>query len=325
MKPTILVTGGAGYIGNVVCRALLQEGMAIKVIDKLTFGGEAIIDLLQHPRFEFIKGDITNLIDVNKALTNVNAVVHLAAIVGDPACAKQHEIARETNLRGTKLLYSLANKTAVNKFVFASTCSNYGKMKDPLSFVDEDSELSPVSLYAELKVESELYLLGQPRENCCKPTCLRFATAYGLSARPRFDLTINEFTKELTLGRELLVFGEQFWRPYCHVVDIARAIVAVLNADSSNTDFNVFNVGDTQENYQKLGIIEEIRKVIPNCKVKYVYKNEDPRDYKVSFKKIHEQLRFKITQTVPKGIREIHHAVQQRIISDPDSNRYKNS
>ncbi len=231
MKETVLVSGGAGYIGSVLVRLLLGKGYRVKVLDSLMFGGVPVIDLLNDDDFLFIKGDVRSEADLRHALEGADHVVHLAAIVGDPACAKQPDLAREINLEGSKRVYDLANELGVKRFVFASTCSNYGKMEDPDSFVDETSTLAPVSLYAETKVAVEQYLLGQLRSNRCKPTSLRFATVYGLSPRPRFDLTVNEFTKELALGRELVVFGEQFWRPYCHVVDLCRSVLAVLEAD----------------------------------------------------------------------------------------------
>ena len=319
----VLVTGGAGYIGSVLVRLLLERGYKVRVLDNLMFGGESIVDLLNNENFEFIKGDIRNNKDVERAMKDIDFVAHLAAIVGDPACAKNPSLAKETNLDGSKLVYNIANKNKVKKFIFASTCSNYGKMQDPNDYVDETSNLKPVSLYAETKVEFEQFLLSQDKNNFTKPTCLRFSTVYGLSPRMRFDLTVNEFTKELALGRELVVFGEQFWRPYCHVVDLARSIISVIEIDD-RTDYNVYNVGDTRENYQKQMIVEEILKQIPGGKIKYVKKEEDPRDYRVSFKKIKKELNFKITKRVPDGIQQIIQAIKLNLINNPDDPKYRN-
>jgi nucleoside-diphosphate-sugar epimerase len=322
----ILVTGGAGYIGSVLVRLLLAKGYNVKVLDYLKFGGEPILDLLNVPNFEFVKGDVRSEVDVVKVLNgNVYAVVHFAAIVGDPACAKEPELAKSINLEGSKNLYRLANESGVERFIFASTCSNYGKMDDPDSFVEEKSRLAPVSLYAETKVATELFLLGQDKQNTCKPTCLRFSTVYGLSLRPRFDLTVNEFAKEVAMGRELVVFGEQFWRPYCHVIDLARSAISVIEATAHKVSFEVFNVGDTSENYQKQMIVDEVLKQIPNGKFRYIKKNEDPRDYRVSFEKIKNMLDFKITKRVPEGISQIIKAIDDGFISDPDDKRYKNT
>ena len=318
----VLVTGGAGYIGSVLSRQLLQRGYRVRVLDSLVFGGEPIVDLLSDPNFEFVKDDIKT-VDAT-VMSEVDAVAHLAAIVGDPACAKEPELAKSTNLEGSKHLYHLAEANGVGRFVFASTCSNYGKMSDPNSFVTEESALAPVSLYAETKVGVEQVLLGQPPSNACKATCLRFSTVYGLSPRVRFDLTVNEFTKELALGRELVIFGEQFWRPYCHVVDLARSVVAILEAAEEKVAFNVFNVGDTEENYTKKMLVNGISEQIENCRIKYVQKDEDPRDYRVNFDKIRDAIGFKITKKVADGIREIHEAIANGFFVDADNSKYRN-
>ena len=320
----ILVSGGAGYIGSVLVRLLLRKGLAVRVLDSLRYGGETLVELFNDPGFEFQKGDVRCDNDLEKALDGVETVVHLAAIVGDPACAREPQLARETNFLATRRFYKLANENGAKKFIYASTCSNYGKMKDSETYVDETSELAPVSLYAETKVESEKFLLSRPRPNSCKPTCLRFSTVYGLSPRIRFDLTVNEFTKELAMGRELVVFGEQFWRPYCHVYDLARAVMTVLEAPESKVAFEVFNVGDTGENYQKRMLANEILKLIPEGKVKYFHKTEDPRDYRVSFKKIGEQLGFRITKRVPDGIEQIIRVIRDGMLVNPDDPKYKN-
>jgi nucleoside-diphosphate-sugar epimerase len=320
----VLVTGGAGYIGSVLVKLLLDKGYFVRVLDNLSFGGESLVELLNHDNFEFVKGDIRNKRDLEVAMVNIDYVAHLASIVGDPACAVNPELTRDININGAKLTYDVANSFGVKKFIFASTCSNYGKMKNPDEYVDESSELKPVSLYAETKVEFENFLLSQNKNNLTKPTCLRFSTVYGLSPRIRFDLTVNEFTKELALGRELLVFGEQFWRPYCHVIDLARGVLAVIEGDSELTAFNVYNVGDTSENYQKQMIVDEIKKQLPESIIKFVKRDEDPRDYRVSFEKIKNELGFEITKKVPQGIKQIIQIVQDGFILDPDDQKYKN-
>jgi len=320
----VLVSGGAGYIGSILCQVLLNENYFVRVIDNLMFSGESIVHLLNHPNFEFSKIDIRETENLKKALNEIDYVVHLAAIVGDPACAKNPKLAKEINLMSSKNLYKLSNEAQVERFVFASTCSNYGKMMNG-EYVNESSPLNPVSLYAETKVEFENYILNQPRHNVCKPTSLRFSTVYGLSPRVRFDLTVNEFTKDLALGRELLVFGKQFWRPYCHVVDLARSVAQTLSSNQKLVAYEVFNVGDTNENYRKGDIVEQIKKQIPDSKIKFVKKDEDPRDYRVSFEKIKKVMGFQITKTVPQGISQIKNAVLNGLISNPDDPKYRNS
>jgi nucleoside-diphosphate-sugar epimerase len=192
-------------------------------------------------------------------------------------------------------------------------------------YVKETSPLVPVSLYAKLKVKFENVILNEmkKKDNFC-PTSLRFSTVYGISPRMRFDLTVNEFTKELVLGRELEVFGEQFWRPYCHVYDFARAMMLVLNSDREKVAYNVFNVGDTNGNYQKQMIVDEIKMFIPKAKVKYVHKDEDPKDYRVSFEKIRSELGFNISRNLEYGIMEIKDLIDSNILADPDSSKYRN-
>lgn len=322
-KKTVLVTGGAGYIGSVLVRQLLEKGYQVRVVDLLRSGGESILALLEHPDFEFIKGDIRDIALMQEHLQGVYAVAHLAAIVGDPACAREPGVARSINLEGSKQLYQLCEDAGVKRFVFASTCSNYGKMEGD-AFLQEDAPLRPVSLYAETKVAVEKHLLGQPASNTCKPTCLRFSTVYGLSPRVRFDLTVNQFTKELVLGRELVVFGEQFWRPYCHVQDLALSVVTIIKAEEETVAFDVFNVGDNTQNYQKQQIVDVILDEVPDARVSYVKKVEDPRDYRVDFTKINERLGFEITRRVPDGIREIKQVLTDGFILDPEDPRYYN-
>jgi len=174
----ILITGGAGYVGSTLVPLLLSAGHEVRVLDCLAFGGETLLGSWCVPGFEFIHGDIRDSSTVRAALQGRDAVVHLAAVVGDPACSRQPDLARATNLDASLALVEESNRAGVKRFVFASTCSNYGKMKDSNQFVDEDSELSPVSLYAETKVAIEKLLLQAGNNGWCA-TPLRFATVYG--------------------------------------------------------------------------------------------------------------------------------------------------
>ena len=320
----ILVTGGAGYIGSVLIRQLLQKNYKVRVLDILNFGGESLLGILNYPDFEFVKGDLRNDKLLKDVIENIDAVVHLAAIVGDPACAKEPGIARETNLDASINLFNLCVKSRnVKRFIFASTCSNYGKMEGNY-YITENSPLNPVSLYAQLKVSFEKYILRSSTRTDFIPTALRFATVYGVSPRMRFDLTVNEFTRDVALGKELTIYGEQFWRPYCHVEDLARSCILVLESSEKKVDHNVFGVGDSQENYQKKMLAEEILKVVPEARIRYVHKDEDPRDYRVNFSKIKKQLGFNITKIVPDGIKEINSIITNGLLRDPESETYRN-
>lgn len=321
----VLVTGAAGYLGSVVSHELLQQGHQVWALDSLCYGGEPLLALGLHDNFCFIRGDIRSL-DLEERLEGMfDAVVHLAAIVGDPACARQPDLAREVNLRGTLLTYQLSRRWGARRFVFASTCSNYGKMSVADEFATEESDLQPLSLYAETKVAAERSLLDADTEGSPAVTVMRFATLFGLSPRMRFDLTVNEFTMELMTKGKLVVYGEQFWRPYVHVGDAARAVALVLKAPLDKVEGQVFNTGDTGQNYQKGQLVDRIREHVGGqTTIEYVHREDDPRDYRVSFEKIKRELGFHITRTVDNGIREIIDSIANGLIADVDKPRYRN-
>jgi nucleoside-diphosphate-sugar epimerase len=319
----VLITGGAGYVGSTLAPLLLAAGHKVRVLDRLSFGGESLLGIWSHPDFEFAHGDVRDRETQRRAVSECDAVVHLAAIVGDPACAREPETARAVNLDASMNLIEESRRAGVQRFVFASTCSNYGKMKDSSQLVNEDSELQPVSLYAETKVAVEKMLLGSAGDGWC-PTPLRFATVFGVSPRMRFDLTVNEFTMEMITKKHLIVFGEQFWRPYVHVFDAARAIALVLSAPAAAVAGRVFNVGSTDQNLQKQQIVELIQPFAPDAQIEFVHKNEDPRDYRVSFDRILNELGYKTTRSVVEGILEIAKLVRTGAISNLADSRYRN-
>jgi nucleoside-diphosphate-sugar epimerase len=320
----ILVTGGAGYVGSTLVPLLLAGGHRVRVLDSLLHGGESLLGVWSHPSFEFVHGDICERTKRQAAVAGIEAVVHLAAVVGDPACSSQPDVARAVNLQASLALVEESQQAGVTRFLFASTCSNYGKMNDANKYVDEESELRPVSLYAETKVAVEKALLQSGRNGKWCPTPLRFATIFGVSPRMRFDLTVNEFTMEMLTKKHLKVFGERFWRPYVHVRDAARAIQLVLSSPASKVAGSVFNVGATDQNFQKQLLVEMIRPYAPDAVVEFVHKAEDPRDYRVSFARITEQLGFAITRSVAEGIEEVAHLVRTNIISNFGEGRYRN-
>ena len=320
---TILVTGGAGYIGSVLVRQLLAQGYKVRVLDSLKFGIQALDGVLENPFFELQVGDIRNENDLRDALKGIYGVAHLAAIVGDPACKKFGVEAQETNWDSAVTLFEQAEEAGVKRFVFASTCSNYGKMSNPNEFVTETTELRPISLYAELKVKFERYILETRINSSMCSTALRFSTVYGLSPRLRFDLTVNEFTRNATIKGEQEIWGQQFWRPYCHVEDLSRAVVMTLCSYESKVRANVFNVGSTEENYSKGMIMSEIAGIVPGVKVKYVESFEDPRDYRVNFDKIKSELGYSITKKVKDGITEMYDFLQKKTV-DPFERRFTN-
>ncbi len=317
MKPhKILITGCAGYIGSVMARLMLEQGHEVWGIDSLLFGDRGIAELKDEERFHFYQGDVRKGDYYSEVLPKVDAIVHLAAISGMPSCDKYPDLARETNLDSTLKLYDLANEYPhIQRFILASTTSIFGATETG-EIVDENSPPRPLSLYAETKLKSETHLLTAPRRESLISVPLRFPTAFGLSPRMRFDLTVNEFTRNLSLGQELKIFGEKFWRPYCHVRDLSRACLFMIDADAKLVDRQVFCVGEENQNYTKKMIYEALLELIPQAKISMVPKIEDARDYKVNFSKI-QKIGYRISKTVKDGIQEIHHALQKGQISHP--------
>jgi nucleoside-diphosphate-sugar epimerase len=320
----ILVTGGAGYLGSVLVRKLLSYKHNVRVLDNFMYGGESLLGAFAHPTLEIFKGDIRNEEDINNAISDCDVVVHLASIVGDPACNVAPKVAYAVNVTGTKKVFSVAREHKINKVVFASTCSNYGKMdRNVTEYLTEDAELNPISQYATHKVLTENLLIDQYSD--LNPVILRFSTLYGISPRMRFDLTINQFAMEAVVDRHLEVYGEQFYRPYLHVQDAASCIIQILGLPFSVTAGKIWNVGGTSENYTKKDIVEMIKTMGIEFDVDYVYKDEDPRDYKVSFEKIDRELGFKPLFTVPVGIDEVAELVEVGLLRNPKSNKWRNT
>ena len=321
---TTLVTGGVGYIGMLACAELAASGRTVRALDNLLHGQTGHADALRADGVDVVVGDVRDPAARANALAGVDEVVHLAAVVGDPACAVDPDLAREVNVEGSRALVHDARAAGVHRMVFASTCSNYGRMADPTVPITEDGELAPVSLYAEQKVGIEQALLDTDFAPL-RPTCLRFATVYGVAPRMRFDLTVNEFTRDLWADKHLEVFGEQFWRPYAHVRDVARAVRLVLDTEVERVGRRVFNVGRSGENYRKLDLVEEIRRQTDRGEVSFVRRTEDPRDYKVSFDRVRDELGFATTMTVPDGIAEVLAALEAGVFGDPFARAHRNT
>ena len=320
----VVVTGAAGYLGSVLCSKLLRAGHAVRAFDNLLHGGLPLLSLIGQENFEFIRGDIRDSMAVAAALDRATVLVHLAAIVGDPACAHDPDTALVVNHEASLDLIAAAVRSRVERFIFASTCSNYGRMSDTSVLAKEDHMLRPVSLYAKTKVAVEQALLAASQSGF-HPTILRFATLYGLSPRMRFDLTVNQFAMEMQTNGHLVVFGEQFWRPYVHVRDAAQGILDCLDAPEERVGGEIFNIGTTPENFRKQDLVDLIQaRLRQPARVERVTKVEDLRDYRVSFDKAARTLRFTARNTVRSGIDEIISALEAGIIPNPTDTGYCN-
>ena len=315
----VLVVGGAGYIGSIVVRTLLKRGYQVRVLDSLVYGASAIEEVLHHPRLEFIRGDCRNIQDVVGAIRGAGAVIHLAAIVGDPACDQDHKTAQEINYAATRMMIEIAKGEGVARFIFASSCSVYGASDEVM---DENSQVQPISLYADTKVDSEQALLAAATPGF-HPTILRFSTIFGLSPRPRFDLVVNLLTAKAIKERVITIYNGQQWRPFLHVADAAASIVQVLEAPVSLVGRQIYNVGDSRLNYTLTEVAEKLVEYFPNTRVENV-ENDDRRSYRVSFQKIKGHLGFTCSKTLDDGIDEIKAAFASGQISDYSLALYSN-
>ncbi len=318
----LLITGGAGYVGSIITRKLLYNGYNVRMLEKFTFGLDSIKDIINHPNLEIIIGNLLEKEDVDKSLEgDLDGIIHLAAIVGDPACAVRGDLAVETNFIGTMRLARQAKEKGIKDFVFASTCSVYGSSESKI--LNESSELNPVSLYAETKIDAENGLLGLANTDF-KPVLLRFGTLYGISPRMRFDLVVNSLTRKLHMEGKCIIFGGDQWRPFVHVLDIGNALEKIIISLESKDLDNIYNVGSTKENYQMRDVGRIFEQEFPDKNIEYVEEVRDKRSYHVDFSKMEKELGFTSTKTVKDGIIEIKKALMDGVIKNPMDIKYYN-
>jgi len=306
---TILITGGAGYIGTVLTPLLLKKGYKIKVLDRLFFGKKPIQDFFNNKNYELIKGDIRN---TNKNLfKNVHAVIHLAALSNDPSCDIDSSLTQSINYEGTIKIAKQAKQAGVKKFLFSSSCSVYGGGINVN--LTEQSSLNPVSLYAKLKAMAEKKILQLADDNFAV-IILRNPTVYGMSKRMRFDLVVNVMTLSAFEKRKIyLLGGGTQWRPLIHVHDLSRAFIQILEAPLKKVQNQIFNVGSNKENYQMFQIAEIVKKIVPSV-IEKIPSDQDKRTYNVSFDKINKILNFKLEKTISQAIKEIHEGLIKGLI-----------
>jgi nucleoside-diphosphate-sugar epimerase len=316
----VLVIGGAGYIGSALLPKLLDRGYNVRLLDLLLYGTEPIHDLLEHPNLEIIEADFRQVDKVVEAMRDIDAVIHLGAIVGDPACALDEDLTIEVNLMATRMIAEVAKGFNVGRFVFASTCSVYGASNQVL---DERSGLNPVSLYAQSKIASEK-VLKRMASPTFAPTMLRFGTIYGLSGRTRFDLVVNLLTAKALVDGEITVFGGSQWRPFVHVDDAALAVFKVLEAPLSQVSNQVYNVGSNDQNYTIAQIGELIHALVPAAKLLNMGSDIDLRNYRVNFDKISRELNFRPQWTVEDGVAQVVEAIDSGEVTDYLHAKYSN-
>lgn len=310
-KGLVVVTGGAGYLGCVLCELLHEEGYKVRVVDRLFFGQEPIRSLKERG-VEIVRHDIRFVPE--HVYEGADAVVMLAALSNDPTCELDTEASTSINLHGQLRTATIARKMGVKRLVFASSCSVYGTGKRQA--LTEDDECDPVSLYSRFKLECEKALISLSEKDFCV-TILRFATLYGLAPRMRFDLAPNLMTLSAVRKGKIYVLGRGMqWRPFLHVKDAARAISLVLQAPESSVCKKVFNCGSEEEEFQMLPLASLIANLVRNTDVEVVPDDPDKRSYHVSFARIRKELGFKRRHRLEDAVLEIANALRTNAITD---------
>ncbi|HMB01789.1 MAG TPA: NAD(P)-dependent oxidoreductase [Spirochaetota bacterium] len=305
----ILVTGGAGYVGTTLVPQLLAEGYQVKVFDNLMHGGDYILPFFRYPGFSFIQGDVRDAKALQDACRDADTVIHLAAIVGFPACRKDPELAKGVNVDGTRNLIKATSRS--QHIFYASTGSNYGAVED---ICTEETPLNPLSLYGQTKTMAEKMLLEER-----SATGYRFATAFGVSPRMRLDLLINDFTYKAITQGYLVVYESHFMRTFIHVHDMGRAFVFGLQ-NGDQVKGNIYNIGSEKMNYSKRKVCELIKEAT-GFYVHYadIGEDQDKRDYVVSYDKVNK-LGYDTTVSVEEGIKELAHALRAIHFKTPYAN-----
>ena len=326
MVMKVLVTGGCGYIGSALVADLLKRGDQVVVVDELCFGGESVLPFFNFDTFQLIKCDVRAENSLAVSMTDVDCVVHLAAIVGFPACEKAgRELVWRVNVEGTKRVFEAARIAGVKRLIFTSSYSSYGASKPGMP-VTEESPLHPQSSYAESQIEAEVFLLSQNSSEHPASTCLRLATVFGISPRTRFDLIVNQFILEAHRNRRLEIYQEDFKRSFVHVRDVVRAMLCVMDAPVEKVSHQIFNVGSERLNTSKQELVELIRRFLPDLQV--VCRNAsfsgDMRSIHVSFAKIRTMLGYEAQVSLEVGIEELLAVLRQGIIIEPTNERFRN-
>jgi nucleoside-diphosphate-sugar epimerase len=323
----VLVTGGAGYIGNYIVKELLDKGHDVRVLDAMLWGDDALEPFKNEENLEIRQGDIRHLKDLSYAVEDCDAIIHMAGIVGDPACSVNEQATQSVNVEATKSLVEVAKLHDIDRLVFASTCSTYGASE--LMELNEGSYLNPLSLYAESKIDSEEIILhethNQFSDNDITATILRLGTIFGWSRRMRFDLVVNLLTAKAVLEDDIPVYGGEQYRPLVHVHDAARAFAAVLEADEEDVAHQIFNVGDNELNYQIKEVGRIVEDNVEDAEVRFVEHKEDNRTYRVSFDKINYILGWEAEHDIADGVKEIRDWMLDQEITDYEQDHFRNS
>jgi nucleoside-diphosphate-sugar epimerase len=292
---TVLITGGAGYLGSVLTEVLISKGYKVTVLDNLIYKQTSVAPFVYNPNFNFILGDVTDNAVLRPLVESHDVIIPLAAIVGMPACKAQPELTVKVNYLQVKNITEWINKNQM--VLIPNTNSQYGSSTE---IITEDSPFKPLSLYAETKCDAEKVVLESGNG-----IALRLATVFGMSYRMRMDLLVNDFVYKAATDGYLVLFESHFIRNYIHIRDIANTFLFMIeNYEKCNN--NAFNVGLSSANLNKLQLAETIQKYIPDLViVQNEFKQDaDQRNYLVSNLKLESQ-GWSPTFTLEDGIQEL--------------------
>ncbi len=321
----ILVVGGAGYVGSVLVRELLERGYAVKIFDRLFYGGLGLEEIQN--KIELILGDIRQVEPA--ILDDVEAVINVSGLSNDPTAEYNPQANYEMNTEATGKLALLCKQKDIKRFIFASSCSIYdvGETNEEKDVVlDETVPVAPNAAYSRSKLEAEKILLALQDKNFC-PVILRKGTVYGFSPRMRYDLVINTFMKDaLSKGKITLHYGGEMWRPLVEIRDVAKAYIACLQAEEEKVRGQIFNLVYKNFRIAELGL--QVQKALKDIGISvevvpdYSYKGV--RNYRVSGKKLQTILNIRPTITVEESVKHMIEHIQHYHYTDFDNPRYYN-
>jgi nucleoside-diphosphate-sugar epimerase len=307
----VVVAGGAGYIGSVLCPHLLDAGYRVRVIDRCFFGAGTLDACRKHgARFELLRIDSRTVSPEH--FHGAELAVDLSGLSNDPACDIDPEVTRSINVEAGTILVRAAKAAHVRRYIYQSSCSVYGTGKD--TFLDEEAPLAPVSAYGRSKAATERIVLGEasPTFEVVVP---RMGTVYGLSPRMRFDLVINLMTLRAERERRIFVLGGgSQWRPLIHVRDAARALRLLLEAEAGKVGGRVFNVGSTAQNFRVVRLARLVAEAVDGTQLISVPEDPDPRSYRVDFDRFEDGLGFVPERTPKDGVTEILSGLREETI-----------
>jgi nucleoside-diphosphate-sugar epimerase len=316
---TVLVTGGAGYVGAALVPRLLDAGHAVRVLDLYLYGKDVLNRVARHPKLKQICGDLRDPAVVKEAVAGCDAVIHLACISNDPSFELNPTLGKSINLDAFAPLVDASKNAGVRRFIYASSSSVYGvKEKEN---VTEELSLEPLTDYSRFKADCEVILLDK-RSAGFTVLVLRPATVCGYSTRLRLDLSVNILTNHAYHRRKITVFGGDQKRPNIHIDDIARLYVESLQYPDAAIDGKIFNAG--YDNMTINAIAQTVQKIVgPDVTIARTT-TDDPRSYRISSEKIKQELGFSPRKTVEDAVRDLVGAFKEGLVPNPGDDRYYN-